>query len=293
MRYESDAERIQTEDAHWSNGQARLPLRIVDAFASAPFEGNPAGVCLLPVAAPSHWMQAVAREVNAAETAFVWPRVDGWDLRWFSVTGEVEMCGHATIAAAHVLWEEGHASGRIDLYTRSGVLLARRADGLVQIDLPSDPPARVKVPAEVAAALGRMPVAYGRARLYALAEFSSEDEVRALRPDLERLPHVVPDGIVCTAPARDSAAHLAVRYFGPGLGNPEDAVTGSAACLLGPWWSARLGTGPLRVRQRSERTGRGGMMTVWLNDGSVTVAGGAVTVVSGWVSGPGAGADRP
>jgi PhzF family phenazine biosynthesis protein len=256
----------------------------VDAFTDQAYSGNAAAVCLLDSEPPANWMRAVAVEMNLAETAFAWPSDSDWTLRWFSVTGEMEICGHATLATAHVLWE----TERLDrdkpivFETRAGRLGAIHAGDLIELDFPADPPTLVVERAgDVARALGATPSAMSRGRLYWLAEFDSEATVRALVPDFGRLAGVVEDGVVATTRADAVGYEVFSRFFGPSLGSPEDAVTGSSACLLGPYWAPRLNRTTFRAYQEHGTKKRGGLIQVTLRGERVGIGGLAVTVLRG------------
>jgi PhzF family phenazine biosynthesis protein len=273
-------------------------LFVVDAFAAAPFTGNPAAVVLPAGPAPADSpeapaadarLAAIAAEMNLSETAFAAPRADGtWDLRWFTPTVEVDLCGHATLATAHVLWETGRAPAGtpIRFHTRSGPLAAvLRADGWIDLDLPIDPVRPIAPPDGLEAALGARPVFVGSGAANLLVELGSAAEVRALRPDQGWLATAIPDGLIATAradapdPAAASGPAVAIvsRYFCPAAGIPEDPVTGSAHCALAPHWAPRIGPS-FRALQASAR---GGLLDVTLRDDRVGVAGAAVTVVRG------------
>jgi PhzF family phenazine biosynthesis protein len=257
-------------------------LFVVDAFASAPFTGNPAAVCLLDAAADAPWMQALAAEMNLSETAFPRRRADGdWNLRWFSPTTEVELCGHATLATAHVLWETARV-GRgtaVRFHTLSGLLSAAPRDDLIEIDLPTDPIRPVDIPEDLVAALGATPRVVRRGRIGWFAELDDEDAVRALRPDFRALE---PFGsAVVTAAASNSDFDFVSRYFLPGYGIDEDPVTGSAHCALGPYWAERLGRDELVGHQVSAR---GGVVAVRVVGDRTVLGGRAVTVLAGSLS---------
>ena len=259
---------------------ARQPFTQVDAFTDRPFGGNPAAVCVLPAARDDGWMQLVAREMNLAETAFLVPGEDGYDLRWFTPAVEVDLCGHATLAGAHVLWEEGHlppeATARF--HTRSGLLTAVRRDGLVWLDFPGTPAVEVPAPPALEAALGAPFRFVGQTRFDYLVEVESEDAVRRLAPDLARIGRLTARGVIVTAGAAAPDRDFVSRYFAPAVGVPEDPVTGSAHCALGPYWGARLGRSELRGYQASER---GGTVLVRLAGDRVQLGGRAVTMLRG------------
>jgi PhzF family phenazine biosynthesis protein len=257
----------------------------VDAFTDRPFSGNPAAVCVMSQAADAAWMQDVAREMNLSETAFLVPAGSGdFDLRWFTPTVEVELCGHATLASAHVLWEDGHSADEsIRFHTRSGVLGARRDDPWIELDFPSRPPIVGDVPDEIIELVGGTPVVRARGNVgggmsgYFL-EYESEEEVRSLKPNFGRLAEI-PDGyVLVTAPATMEGYDFVSRFFGPPAGVNEDPVTGSAHCSLGPWWAAKLGKDTLLGYQCSAR---GGTVRVRPDGDRVRLGGRAVTVLRG------------
>ncbi len=266
-----------------------MRIRIVDAFADEPFTGNPAGVCLLegddfPQAA---WMQSVAAELNLAETAFAHrltrdPAAD-WALRWFTPAVEVNLCGHATLATAHVMAGAGVAEGTVRFATRSGVLVTHsHADGTFTLDFPANPPVPSPVPPELGPVLGAAPVAvYTTGDLGdLLVELADEQTVRGLAPDLHALSNLDYRGIIVTARADQPGGryHYVSRFFGPRVGIPEDPVTGSAHTALAPLWSARLGSASLTGLQASARTG---LVHTRLLDGRVELTGRAITVLDG------------
>lgn len=256
-----------------------LPLYQVDAFTEAPFSGNPAAVVVLEDEAPEAWMQHVAGEMNLSETAFLLQDATGWRLRWFTPLSEVDLCGHATLASAHALWETGRLAKdeRARFSTRSGPLGATLLDdGLVELDLPAYPPHEVPAPKGLAEAIGAEPVATYESRGIAIAELSDEGAVRGLAPRFDRFHEGIGNSILVTAPGE--TADYVLRYFAPAYGIPEDPVTGSAQCPLGPLWGERLGKDVLEARQLSSR---GGALRVSLRDGRVGVAGRAVTVLEG------------
>lgn len=268
-------------------GAGTIPLWQVDAFTDRPWAGNPAGVCVLEGPAPSTWMQSVAAEVNAAETAFVHPDPGhgGWALRWFTPTAEIDLCGHATLATAHVLLSTGRATGEMRFATNSGVLRVWGGDGHLEMDFPSLPAEEAPLPANVAEALGRPDLVWsGRARTLWLVELPDRDAVLAVRPDMAALAVAAGDmGVSITARDAGDDADFVSRYFVPGMGIPEDPVTGSAHCALAPHWAARLGGDRLRGRQLSPR---GGVVDVSVAGDRVVLGGQAVTVFAGAVLAP-------
>jgi PhzF family phenazine biosynthesis protein len=261
-----------------------MPVRIVqvDAFTDRPFAGNPAAVCVLRQPAPQRWMQDVAREMNLSETAFLVPREDGFDLRWLTPSVEVDLCGHATLASAHVLWEDGHLpqGAQARFHTRSGLLLADRRGDRIEMDFPATPAAPADAPAGLFEALGGKPLAAGRTRFDFLVEYGSEAEIRSLAPDFTALRKVEARGIIVTAPAESAGFDFVSRFFAPGSGVDEDPVTGSAHCCLGPYWAARMGKQEFRAYQASAR---GGVVRVTLSGDRVLLGGQAVTVLRGEV----------
>lgn len=259
-----------------------LAITQVDAFADRPFVGNPAAVCVLDDALDDSVMQQIAMEMNLAETAFVRPRAgDGFDLRWFTPTVEVDLCGHATLASAHVLWERGLLAPDAEaaFHTRSGRLTARRAGGAITLDFPSEAPAAHALPDGLLPALGVDEVRFGgRNRMDWFVELADAAAVRRLAPDMTRLAAVPLRGVIVTAPASEQGVDFVSRFFGPQSGVAEDPVTGSAHCALAPYWAGRLGRNPLVGYQASTR---GGTVRVRVAGARVELTGGAVTVLRG------------
>ena len=257
-----------------------MTLRIdqVDAFTSEPFSGNPAGVCVLPEARDAAWMQHVAAEMNLAETAFLCPREDGFDLRWFTPTVEMDLCGHATLASAHVLWESGQLPlaevGRF--HTRSGLLTAVRRDDWIELDFPATPEEAVAAPPGLAEALGATPRYVGKSRFDYLVELDSEESVRNLRPDFGLLNAIPARGVIATSRSATPDFDFVSRFFAPAAGINEDPVTGSAHCCLTPFWSGRLKKNRFLARQLSSR---GGVLKLELAGDRVRLGGQAVTVL--------------
>jgi predicted PhzF superfamily epimerase YddE/YHI9 len=269
-----------------------LPLYQVDAFTDRPFAGNPAAVCLLPAPREDAFLQAVAAEMNLAETAFLVRRGagagdggDGWDLRWFTPTVEVALCGHATLASAHVLWQSGElaAGETARFHTLSGLLTAEQRGDWIVLDFPAEPPAAVPEPPPVlAAALGAAPLWVGRNRFDYLALLPSAAAVLALAPDLRTLSTLPVRGVIATAQAQEPPFDFVSRFFAPAAGVDEDPVTGSAHCALGPFWRDRLGRDELLARQVSRR---GGTVRVHVRGDRVELGGQAVTVFRGELEG--------
>ena len=260
-----------------------MTLFTVDAFAEAPFSGNPAAVCLLEAPAGDAWMQRVAGEMNLSETAFVAPGSEAFSLRWFTPTAEVDLCGHATLASAHVLFETGAlaagAEARFD--TASGRLVVRQARDGYTMDFPSTPPAAAEAPVGAEAAFGRV-VWAGRSAFDLFLELPDAATVRALAPDAAAIRALAGDarGVIVTARG-DGDADAVSRFFAPAVGVDEDPVTGSAHCAIGPFWAARLGVNVVRCEQASAR---GGRLEVRVLGDRVEIAGRAVTILHGALS---------
>src|SRR5512140_1666276 len=248
---------------------------VVDAFAEQPFTGNPAAVCVLDQPADVRWMQLVAREMNLSETAFLFPEGDAFRLRWFTPTTEVDLCGHATLASAHVLWEDGVVPPDKSLcfMTRSGELRARQADGWIELDFPSKPATAADAPQGLLEALGVQPVFIGRSAFDYLVEVASEGVVRSITPNFELLKRLSVRGIIVTARSSSASFDFVSRFFAPAAGVNEDPVTGSAHCTLAPFWQGRLGKSEMSAYQASAR---GGVLTVAVRDGRVLLRGHAV-----------------
>ena len=259
-----------------------MGLRIVqvDAFTDRPFAGNPAAVCLLPEERPAQWMQEVAREMNLSETAFLVTQADGYRLRWFTPAVEVDLCGHATLASAHVLWEWGalRPEQEARFHTRSGLLTAVRRGDWIELDFPAKPERPVEAPPGLLDALGVEPVYVGRNQFDYLVELGGEHVVRGLRPNFSRLATLGARGVIVTSRTAAGPYDFVSRFFAPGSGIDEDPVTGSAHCCLGPFWAARLGTTELLAYQASAR---GGVIRVRVQGERVKLGGQAVTVFQG------------
>jgi PhzF family phenazine biosynthesis protein len=257
-----------------------LDLYQVDAFTDRPFAGNPAAVCLLPGPAEPRWMQDVAREMNLSETAFLHPEDGAWRLRWFTPAVEVELCGHATLASAHVLWESGRlgAGETARFQTLSGLLTAERKGDWIELDFPARTAEPVEPPAGLLEALGARPVFLGKSRYDYFLELPDEDAVRAVAPDFQALRSLPVRGIIVTARGSSNPFDFVSRFFAPGSGVDEDPVTGSAHCTLAPYWTARLGRDELLAYQASAR---GGVVRVRVVRERVRLGGQAVTVLPG------------
>lgn len=259
-----------------------VPLHIVDAFADRPFRGNPAAVCLLAAPADTAWMQVVAAEMNLSETAFVSPEGERYRLRWFTPAIEVRLCGHATLATAHTLWATGRlpAQARAEFLTLSGLLTVERDGSLLQMDFPTDSPVPADAPAGLAEALGLPgPLHIARGREDLLVRLESAKQVAELSPDFRRLGRLEGiRGVIVTAAADNDTTDFVSRFFGPAVGVDEDPVTGSAHCLLGPYWAAELGRDELHAYQASAR---GGTLRLRLRGERILIGGQAVTVAEG------------
>jgi PhzF family phenazine biosynthesis protein len=257
-----------------------IPIVQVDAFTEHPFGGNPAAVCLLPEERDASWMQLVAREMNLSETAFLVRRADWFDLRWFTPSVEVDLCGHATLASAHVLWEEKHleASQPARFQTKSGLLTARRDEGQIWLDFPALPEKPVEAPDALERGLGVSARYVGRNAFDYLVEVESEDAVRNLSPDMDALARMGGRGVIVTSRAHGSQYDFVSRFFAPASGIDEDPVTGSAHCCLGPFWASRLSRSELVGYQASAR---GGFVRVRCRGDRVDLGGHAVTVLRG------------
>lgn len=258
----------------------------VDAFTSQPFAGNPAAVCFLHEPCETEWMQSVAAEMNLSETAFLLPQEEGYSLRWFTPAAEVDLCGHATLASAHVLYETNrlpaHTMARF--YTRSGLLTASLDGGWIEMDFPALPPQPVAAPLELLSALGiaDAPLYTGFDGEDYLVVVADEATVRALEPDFAALLAIESRGVSVTSRADAAAAEadydFVSRFFAPWVGINEDPVTGSAHCCLGPYWAEQLGKETLVAYQASPR---GGVLQVRPSGDRVALRGQAVTVLAG------------
>jgi PhzF family phenazine biosynthesis protein len=257
-----------------------LPLFVVDAFTDKPFAGNPAAVCLLDRARDDGWLQAVAGEMNLSETAFLLPEGDGYRLRWFTPRVEVDLCGHATLASAHVLYELGRLalSQAARFHTRSGPLVVTRTPDGMEMDFPAVRARPCPDPPDLAGALGAQPRYVGRNNMDYLVELAGEAELRRLAPDMARLEALPVRGVIVTAAGATPGIDFVSRFFAPRAGVPEDPVTGSAHCALGPYWAERLGRADLVGFQASAR---GGVVRVGVRGDRVLLGGQAVTVVRG------------
>jgi PhzF family phenazine biosynthesis protein len=252
----------------------------VDAFTKKPFAGNPAAVCILPEPRDEVWMQNIAREMNLSETAFLHEQEDGFGLRWFTPVVEVDLCGHATLASAHILWETGilDSKEQARFHTRSGLLTAERKGEEIELNFPTTSDEPTSSPAGLCEALGVVPKYTGKSRYDYLVEVDSEEVVRNLSPDFVRLRALSVRGIMVTSIAESEGFDFVSRFFAPGSGIDEDPVTGSAHCCLGPYWSKKLGKDEMVAYQASAR---GGVVWVRVVGDRVYLGGQAVTVLRG------------
>jgi PhzF family phenazine biosynthesis protein len=260
-----------------------MPIRIVqvDAFTNRPFAGNPAAVCFLQEPRPEQWLRDVAREMNLSETAFLTPQNGGFNLRWLTPSVEVDLCGHATVASAHVLWEDGHlpAGRQAVFHTRSGRLTADRRGEWIELDFPAKPAQPAEAPAGLLHGLGIERARFiGKSAFDYFVEVDSEETLRALDPDHSSLRKLPVRGIIVTARPSRGEFDFVSRFFAPGSGVDEDPVTGSAHTALGPYWAEQLGKTEFTAFQASAR---GGVVRVKLSGDRVLLGGQAVTVMTG------------
>ena len=259
-----------------------MGLRIfqVDAFTDKAFAGNPAAVCILTEPRDDAWMQDLAREMNLSETAFLSRQEDGFNLRWFTPALEVALCGHATLASAHILWEIGLVSPEepARFHTLSGLLTAERKGDWIELNFPATPDQPATAPPRLEQALGLTPKYTGKSKFDYLFEVETEDSVRNLKPDFTLLKTIQVRGVMVTSRAASSGYDFVSRFFAPGSGIDEDPVTGSAHCCLGPFWSQRLGKDELIAYQASRR---GGTVRVRVSGERVYLSGQAITILCG------------
>ena len=247
----------------------------VDAFTDVIFRGNPAGVCILSGPAHEKWMQDISMDLS--ETAFLYKKDNGFSLRWFTPEREVDLCGHATLASAHILWETGllNTNEEAVFYTKSGELTAKKVKENIILNFPVDEDVPVQTPEAIELSLA-VPILYtGKSRTNFIVELENEEAVRTLEPDLDILKRLGACGVVVTSRASDNRYDFVSRFFAPGIGIPEDPVTGSAHCCLAPFWGKRLDKNKFTAYQMSKR---GGELKVSLNGNRVNIAGKAVTV---------------
>jgi PhzF family phenazine biosynthesis protein len=258
-----------------------LPLFHVDAFTRTPFAGNSAAVCILDEPREDTWLQRVASEMNLAATAFLYSQDDGYRLRWFSAQVELELCGHGTLASAHVLWEQGYlaSDAQARFYTKGGFLTAKRDGEWIELDFPAKPEEEAKAQTALVESLAVTPLYVGKSQLDYLVEVASEEIVRTVQPNFEQLAKFPTRGVIVTAAAKPGSEYDFVsRFFCPSVGINEDPVTGSAHCVLSPFWSKRLGRAQLTGYQASTR---GGIVRVRFDGDRVRLGGQAVTLLRG------------
>ncbi len=256
----------------------------VDAFTDKPFEGNPAAICILDGPSDPRWMQSVASETNLSETAFVFKREDGegggYGLRWFTPAVEVKLCGHATLASGHVLFEEGlvKADELIEFHTKSGLLTIGKKGSWIEMDFPADTPRQADAPASLAAGIGMEPRYVARTKFDYLVEVPGEEAVRGLKPDFGLLKEISTRGVIVTGISTMNDFDFVSRFFAPGAGVDEDPVTGSAHCALAVFWAGKLNKTDLTAFQASKR---GGIVRMTLKGDRVLLKGQAVMVMKG------------
>lgn len=252
----------------------------VDAFADEPFKGNPAAVCILTEPGDGAWMQKVAQEMNLSETAFLCKEGTGFRLRWFTPSVEVDLCGHATLASAHILWEIGMLSRRDEarFQTRSGLLKAQQRGNEIELTFPATPDEPSSAPPGLNDALGIVPNYTGKSKFDYIVEVESEETLRNIRPDFPRLKSLPARGVIVTSVASSPGYDFVSRFFAPASGVDEDPVTGSAHCCLGPFWKKRMGKSAFIAFQASER---GGVIGVRVEGDLVRLRGRAITVLRG------------
>jgi PhzF family phenazine biosynthesis protein len=264
---------------HKHKRRIEMPVTIyqVDAFTNKAFRGNPAGVCILKQPGNETWMQLVAREMNLSETAFLYKTEDGYNLRWFTPQTEVDLCGHATLASAHILFETGllPAGQAARFHTASGLLTARKQDDYIEMDFPAKPVEAIEAPRGMAEALFADLVFVGKNKFDYLAEIETDETIRCMEPNLDQLKTLGMRGVMVTSRSADPEFDFISRFFAPGVGINEDPVTGSAHCCLGPYWAEKLGKSEMVAYQASPR---GGIVHVRVAGERVFLKGQAITV---------------
>ncbi len=257
-----------------------IPLYIVDAFTQEPFKGNPAAVCVLSSTISDQLMQAIAYELNCPETAFVMKQDDGFSLRWFAPLQEMDLCGHATLATAHILYQQQiiNPDQMIRFYTRSGLLLVKSQGDTIIMDFPKEESIEYSIQQWIIDALGVKPVFTGKNRMDYLIEVESDKEVIMVSPDFITLKNLDSRGVIITAQSSKNEFDFVSRFFAPGIGVNEDPVTGSAHCCLGPYWQKKLHKNHFVAYQASQR---GGMLKIEVKDNRVFIGGTAITVLKG------------
>ena len=250
----------------------------VDAFTNVPFRGNPAGVCILDVKPPEEWMQNIAMEMNLSETAFVFPGEDGNNIRFYTPESEVDLCGHATLSAGHIIFETGLAGKEetVALNSKAGILTVSYTEGMIRMNFPSFPPESVEIPGDAHNILGIRPLElYRSGHGWTLALLKNESEVRNLKPDFTGMMDQKLGLMIITAGSDDKNYDFCVRCFAPGVGINEDPVTGSAHCSLAPFWNSKTGRTEFVSHQVSKREG---VLKVALRNDRVEISGHAITI---------------
>lgn len=257
-----------------------MKLYIVDAFTDTMYKGNPAAVCLLDFTQSDIWMQKVANEMNLSETAFIFPTEEGYILRWFTPQAEVDLCGHATLASAHILWQEEICSNNVITFkTKSGDITAEKNNGWIQMDFPVEKASECVPPTELIEGLNGILFRYvGKNRMDYLVEVANEEVVRSLQPRFNILSNVDARGVIVTSKSDNQAYDFVSRCFYPALGVNEDPVTGSAHSCLGPYWGGKLNKNKLQAIQISERQG---VLDLVLRGSRIIISGKAVTTLKG------------
>ena len=264
----------------------KIALFHVDAFTDEPFSGNPAAVCILPQNYDAKWMQQVAAEMNLSETAFLHRENKRWDLRWFTPVAEVDLCGHATLASAHVLYESGtlRPNETAIFHTRSGELKCDYHQTWIGMHFPRVPQENVTAPFDLPKALGTRLHYVGKTKFDYCVEVEDEKTLRELEPDMALLKTIKARGFIVTAPTDHPELDFVSRFFAPAFGIPEDPVTGSAHCTLAEYWQHKLGKDELTAHQISSR---GGRVQMKVESNGVILGGKAVTIARGELMGPG------
>lgn len=257
-----------------------IPFFQIDAFTNKPFGGNSAAVCLLPTPGEEKWMQNVAAEMNLSETAFLHPQKEGYSLRWFTPTTEVDLCGHATLAATQALFEQGLMRDQepVQFFTKSGCLTAIKKKDIIELNFPIEPAKPITPPSYLLEALGVNAIFVGKNRFDYLIEVATVGDVQNLKPDFNQLKNLQLRGVMITAKSDSSQCDFVSRFFAPGAGINEDPVTGSAHCCLGPYWSSKLGKTEMVAHQISQRKGE---LFLRLSDNRIFISGQAITILQG------------
>ncbi|MFJ7931337.1 PhzF family phenazine biosynthesis protein [Peribacillus sp. NPDC096448] len=257
-----------------------MELTIINTFTDQPFKGNPAAVCLLTGESDSEWMQRMAKEINMPVTAFIHLHKAEWQLRWFTPSIEIPICGHGTLASSFFLWGKGYVprDRPIVYQTKSGLLTARFVHGMVQLEFPPLIEQETAVPESLIKALGVVPAYVGQSKWDYLVEVQSEEIVRNMKPDIGSIAQLPIRGVIVTSRSDSGEYDFVSRFFSPAQGLDEDHVTGSAHCCLGPYWKRKLDKSSFIAYQASER---GGLLKVEVTEDTVKLSGHAVTIFEG------------